>query len=59
MIQGENVMKKKVIAILAVCFIFGGIRALGIGAVGETELCSNPTVIEIVQLALRMELQDY
>lgn len=41
-------MKKKVIAILAVCCIFGGIRALGIGAVGETELASNTSVIDLV-----------
>lgn len=40
-------MKKKVIAILTVCCIFGGISALGIGAVGETELCSNPSVVDL------------
>ncbi|MDY5097684.1 hypothetical protein [Clostridium sp.] len=41
-------MKKKVIAILAVCCIFGGIRSLGIGAVGETELASNTEIVELV-----------
>ncbi len=41
-------MKKKVIAILAVCCIFGGIRSLGIGAVGEPELASNTEIVELV-----------